>query len=92
MCTYKSASYITTTSCRSTLETNTHPVTGNTCLSQCGSYNTSTGTYCAAAEECQFNHLMWWLAKNFTASTGTGDGNIISSNSGVQLNYNAFVQ
>ncbi len=93
VCTTKSGNpnYITTTSCR-TLDSSTHPVTGNTCSSQCGTYSTVSGTYCPAAVECQFNHLMWWLAKNFTPSTGTGDGNIISSNSSVQLNYNAFVQ
>lgn len=78
-------------------DTNAHPVSGQTCPSQCTSYshsssNTSSpGTYCPSIAECQFNHVMWWTGKNYDYF-GNGDGNLFSSDSGVKVGYNPYVR
>jgi hypothetical protein len=78
---------LTLNSCR--MDSSTE-VTGNSCSSQCGGYNGAT-VFCSSAVECQFNHVMWYTTKNY-GSDGTGDGNIISTNSGTVINYNPLVQ
>jgi hypothetical protein len=66
--------------------------TGHTCPQVCGGYNAASGALCPAAPECAFNYLMWPLAQNFDASTGVGDGNLLSTESGIVANYSPFVQ
>ncbi len=79
---------ISHSSCRSS--TNLHPVSGNSCLSQCGTYNPGAGLFCSASEECGFNHLMWWTSKNFR--NGVGDGNLLSPHTGHLLNYSPYAR
>jgi hypothetical protein len=86
-----SSQYITVSSCR----TNTYALpygSQNYCLSECPNYNPSLGLFCAEAAACPFNNLMWWLSKNYNSNTHTGDGNAISSQQGIMLNYSPFVQ
>jgi hypothetical protein len=83
--------YITNSSCRSTSNAAFYP-TGNKCSDVCAGYSSSTPVFCAAAVECQFNHVMWWTSKNFNTTTGTGDGNIFSEDSGRVMNYNSFIR
>jgi hypothetical protein len=72
--------YITISSCRGASSAGGEP----TCSAQCASYP------CPAAEECQFNHIMWWTTKYYTA--GVGDGNIFSTSSGDTLNLSPYVR
>ncbi|MEK6706715.1 MAG: hypothetical protein AABZ06_13100, partial [Bdellovibrionota bacterium] len=65
---------------------------GLKCSEVCTDYNSTEGVFCDTKAECQFNHLMWWTSKNFKEGNGTGDGNIFSTQSGLILNYNPFVQ
>lgn len=63
-----------------------------TCKQACPTYSSSNGDFCPDKIECQFNHLMWWMSKNFKEIEGTGDGNIISPQSATIVNYNPFIQ
>jgi hypothetical protein len=92
--------YITINSCLEDL--NLSLVSGSNCQDACTSsieaalgsnagYSPSTGLFCAATEECQFNHLMWWTSKNYDQTVGLGDGNIISPNSAAIVRYSPFV-
>lgn len=77
------AGYVTHSSCRST---------NVTCTAECPTYNGTT-TFCPAATNCQFNHVMWWTSKKYDANDGSvGDANLISSNSSEILNYSAFTR
>ncbi|MFZ9596129.1 MAG: M43 family zinc metalloprotease [Bdellovibrionia bacterium] len=82
---------ITVNSCRVS-DTNSLASTGNTCSTVCSSYNSSSGVFCPNALECQFNYMMWWTTKNFSASQGTSDGNLFSENQGKVINYHPIVQ
>lgn len=73
-------------------DNNLHAVTGFKCRDVCTSYNSATGTYCPAVQECQFNHLMYYRQKNFTEGTGSADGNMISDQSRAIVNYHPLVQ
>jgi hypothetical protein len=80
------------------------PAGQHTCNRFCAPYNSMTGVYCPTIPECQFNHIMWYTSKNFMDQTeatqngaplgnvGKGDGNLFSPDSGVLLNYSAYVQ
>ncbi|MCM2279487.1 MAG: hypothetical protein NDJ89_15535 [Oligoflexia bacterium] len=92
ICTAKGTSgYIGITSCRAT---DTHVISGSTttCNDACPGYSATTGVFCPTRPECQFNHLMWWSSKNFSETTLSGDGNLISTYSGLKLNYNPLIQ
>ena len=92
ICTEKGSSqYITVSSCRTTTYASPYG-SQNSCLSECPTYNPSLGLFCAEAAACPFNNLMWWLSKNYNSNTHTGDGNAISSQQGIMLNYSPFVQ
>ncbi|HLD98775.1 MAG TPA: hypothetical protein VJB59_00865 [Bdellovibrionota bacterium] len=78
--------YLTINSC--TADTTSFLPTGLSCLDVCP--NRTTGTYCPAALECQYNHLMWWSTKTYT--NGTGDGNLLTPHSGTIMKFNPFVQ
>ena len=82
--------YIYVDSCRQDL--NPDPMTGLKCSDVCTVYDKTAGTFCPDALECQFNHIMWWASKNFKTGVGTGDGNHFSTQSGVILNYNPYIQ
>ena len=84
---------ITIGSCLIT-DTTVYPPTGFKCghASACNPYNNTTGVYCPTRLECGFNHLMWYTSKNYTESTGTGDGNMLSTDSGILMNYCPLVQ
>ncbi len=73
-------------------DTSVYPETGQTCNASCSGYNSSTGTFCPTNAACSFNHLMWWTTKNFHEASGAGDGNLITADTGVVLNYSPFVQ
>lgn len=64
---------------------------GMACSAACPGYN-STTTFCAAATQCQFNHVMWYTTKNFNTTSDTGDGNIFSADSSRIINYNPTIQ
>jgi hypothetical protein len=81
------SSYVTHTSAR---QDAIYPA-GERCGLLCTGYN-GTGVFCPAVAECQFNHVMWWTAKNFQTVGGNGDGNIFSTNSGTIINYSPYVQ
>ena len=84
-------SWITPQSCRT--DARQFPLnSGKTCLSECPSYDPSHGVFCSEAVACPFNNLMWWLAKDYSASTHVGDGNLISNQQGMIVNYSPFVQ
>jgi hypothetical protein len=93
-CKYQSPTLgrISTDSCRSVSETSTHPVSGLRCNQVCTSYSSTSGTFCPTDEECSFNHLMWPFSKNFHSGTQSGDGNIVSPNSGTLINYHPYIQ
>jgi hypothetical protein len=83
--------YISNASCR-LLDSNVFPSTGKTCFDVCSSYNALAGSFCNAAQECQFNHIMWWREKNWDMAIGDGDGKIFSPHSGGIINYNSYIQ
>ena len=80
--------YTTIASCRTDGNLGSFSATG--CNAACPGYNGST-TFCAAATQCQFNHIMWWTTTNRSQSTGNGDGALFSANTGVILNANPIV-
>jgi hypothetical protein len=86
-----SSAQITISSCLNT-DSNLQPPLNRTCNTACTSYNSSSGVYCPTITECQFNHVMWWTSKNFTPSSGAGDGNLFSTDSGILINFNSIVQ
>ncbi|MCM2322913.1 MAG: hypothetical protein NDJ90_06590 [Oligoflexia bacterium] len=92
ICTNKSegASSISITSCSQ----DTNRISGNpqTCAEACPGYNPSSHVFCPTRPECQFNHLMWRSSKYFSETTLTGDGNLVSTQSGRKLNYNPLIQ
>jgi hypothetical protein len=90
VCTSTSSGSINHDECR-TLDTNTLQTTSNKCSVVCLGYNVSSNTFCATAQECQFNHTMWWTTKNY-GSSGEGDGNLFSTASGQIINYSPFVR
>lgn len=61
------------------------------CDAVCTSSQYSSNPYCADKSECQFNHVMWYSGKNYNSS-GQGDGNIFSTNSGTIINYSPYVR
>ncbi len=61
------------------------------CQAACSNLSYATNPYCPTQSVCQFNHVMWWTGKNYNNS-GQGDGNIFSTQSGVKINYNPYVQ
>ena len=89
-CTTTSGGSLRDSSCHS--DPSTHPSNSSpqTCASACPVYS-SAGTFCPAVEECQFNHVMWWSDKN-VKDGGSGDGNLISENSGDIINTSPFIQ
>jgi hypothetical protein len=84
--------YITLNQCLNSDTNLFPPSTGQTCNAACAAYNSTNGTFCPAAVECSFNHLMWWTTKNFHPASGNGDGNILSANTGIVLNYHPVTQ
>jgi hypothetical protein len=64
---------------------------GASCYNLCSDYDPS-GTFCSDEFACQFNHVMWWTTKNFSESTGSGDGNLFSPHSAQILLYSPFVR
>lgn len=86
-----SSSFITIGSCLKS-DVNPYNGTGKTCSQACPSYSSTNGLFCPEALECQFNHTMWWTAKNFNEKVGSGDGNLFSTDSGLLINYNPFIQ
>ncbi len=92
ICTEKSlGGYISLSSCR-LLDNNAFQGTGSTCSAACPGYSSGTGSFCETAQECQFNHIMWWTTKNWDRASGTGDGNLFSPHSGGIINYSSFIQ
>jgi hypothetical protein len=95
-CTYLGGgTYISISSCRtSTSAQAVYQPSGNKCSTAgvCTGYSPSTGVFCAAAPECQFNHTMWWTSKNFDEASGTGDGNLFSPDSTTLMDYNPYIQ
>jgi hypothetical protein len=92
VCTATNASgYLSISSCR-LLDTNAFQGTGSTCNAACTGYSASSASFCATAQECQFNHIMWWTTKNWSTSAGAGDGKLFSPHSGGIINYNPFIQ
>jgi hypothetical protein len=82
--------FVTAAECAA--DTTTQPG-GSNCSTQCGTYNPTAHNYCAAADKCAFNHLMWWLGKKYSPGQAeSGDGNIISPQSSFIINNNPFVQ
>jgi hypothetical protein len=74
---------------------NANPPVGTdrwSCYNLCCTYSSLMGTYCPAVSECSFNHVMWYTSKNFTPSSGAGDGNLFSTQSGIVLKLSPFVQ
>jgi hypothetical protein len=71
---------------------NVFPATGKTCNQACPVYNSATGTYCPAATECGYNHMMWYQSKNYFPASGAADGNQFSVDSGAIMNYSSYVQ
>lgn len=61
------------------------------CQTVCSNAFYATNPYCPTQTTCQFNHVMWWTGKNYNSS-GQGDGNIFSTQSGAKLNYNPYIQ
>ncbi len=61
------------------------------CNSVCSASQYSSNPFCTLESACQFNHIMWYTAKNYNSS-GQGDGNIFSTNSGSIINYSPYVQ
>ncbi|MEK6577747.1 MAG: hypothetical protein AABZ55_00845 [Bdellovibrionota bacterium] len=84
--------YLTISGCLS--DTNQYMGSGgaSACSASCAGYNSAAGSFCASSIQCQFNHLMWWSSKNFKEGMGTGDGNLLSPQSGQKINYSPFVQ
>lgn len=74
------SSQVTHTSCLSTAA----------CAAACSGYNGSTA-FCAAASECEFNHIMWWTSKNFSSPGGLGDGALFSADSSKVLLASPFI-
>jgi hypothetical protein len=91
---------LTDTPICTSIDSQTDTITINSCLNDqtmacyhsCTGYNANTGVYCATDVDCQFNYVMWWTAKDFTESSGTGDGNIFSADSGILINYNPQIR
>ncbi len=57
--------------------------------------NTSTpDNFCKTVTQCQFNHLMWYTTKNRLKMSGVWheDGNLISPESSVLMQWDAFVR
>src|SRR4029077_9844861 len=81
---------ITVNSCSQ--DKNQYETTGNSCAQACSGYNPSGGVFCAAAKECEFNYIMWCRLNNYTAASGTGDGEMFSADSGITINYSSLVQ
>lgn len=63
--------------------------TGKTCAELCP----RGGKKCPAVEECAFNHVMWWVEKDYRVESSElkGDGNLFSPLSGRLLRYSPFV-
>lgn len=66
--------------------------TSMACYNSCTAYNSAIGVFCPTDLDCQFNYVMWWTAKNFYETTGTGDGNLFSTDSGILINYNPQIR
>lgn len=81
--------YISINSCR-ILDTTSYPGTATKCSDVCVGYSATSGIFCETRPECQFNHLMWWSSKNF--KNGSGDGNLISTNSRAIIDYHPLIQ
>lgn len=64
---------------------------GAACEAACPDYD-GTLEFCPEADECQFNHVMWWTTKRVNASIGGMDGNIFSDNSSAIINSSPFVR
>jgi hypothetical protein len=84
---------ISISSCLSS-DTSIYAPTGNTCQSQCTSYNAnaSPAVFCPAVEECAFNYMMWYTSKHFDPATGNADGNMYSPDQGIIMNFSSVVQ
>lgn len=80
---------VSLSSCQS--DTNVSYMTGQTCASVC-SGRSSSGGFCPTKSECQFNHLMFRTTKYFVVGTGDGDGNLMTTQTGVVVNYNPLIQ
>lgn len=89
VCTRKQSGSITNSSC--SRDVNIFESTGLSCAEACPDYDGST-VFCPAAVECQFNQIMWWTSKKHDATTGEGDGNLFSTQSGTVINYSSFIQ
>ncbi len=74
----------------------TSTLSGATCVSVCSNYFVSgvPTNYCASAQACQFNHLMWYTTKNRSLLGGTWseDGSLISSQSGAMVQWHPLVR
>lgn len=93
-CTAKSGGalqVLTINSCRVT-DTSVYTPTAKKCSQTCTSYNAGSGIYCPSALECEFNYLMWWTTKNFTAGPATGDANLISTESLARVQRGPVIQ
>ncbi|MCM0606888.1 MAG: hypothetical protein KA715_12430 [Xanthomonadaceae bacterium] len=84
----KTGFYTTNASCRT--DGTLAGLTASGCNAACPGYNGTT-TFCAAANTCQFNHIMWYTTQNRSQSTGNGDGTIFSANTGVIINANPAI-
>ncbi len=82
---------ITINSCLNN-DSNVYAPSGHTCNTECSPYNNSTGTYCPAVAECEFNYMMWWSSKHFFGATGASDGNMFSADQGAIMNFSSYVQ
>jgi hypothetical protein len=67
-----------------------------TCTSVCTNYFVGgvPTNYCASAQACQFNHLMWYTTKNRSLSGGTWseDGSLISGQSGAIVQWHPLIR
>ena len=66
-------------------------LTRTSCRSEEPCDSACVGTFCPEISECQFNHVMWWTSKSYDSS-GNGDGNIFSTDSGIVVNHSPYVR
>jgi hypothetical protein len=79
---------LTVNSCLS--DPHVFPESNQSCNQVCAGYDGVT-RFCTHRPECQFNHMMWWTTKNYSAATGQGDGALFSPDSGVIIRFNPLV-
>lgn len=65
-------------------------LTRDSCWTECRAIASCAALPCPEVSQCQFNHVMWWTTKDYSA--GVGDGNLFSPDSSTIMNYSPYVQ